>query len=154
MTPEQAAAMERVRRVNAGDDVADVYAEMLKYHGYEGLDTVAYSMCDSDRALLARLFIAERDDREIDEAWLLSIGLKRTDNYALAYEYKKHYGEDTMTFSLKVSDREDLLDCPWELWVESIEFEREGCMLPCEPKTRGDVLRLLSALTVSPSGDA
>ena len=62
MTPETAAAMERVRRVNAGDDVADVYAEMLKYHGYEGLDTVAYSMCDSDRALLARLFIAERDE--------------------------------------------------------------------------------------------
>ena len=76
MNSEQAAAMERVRRVNAGDDVADVYAEMLKYHGYEGLDTVAYSMCDDDRALLARLFIAAAVGnplkRHVEDGWRFS----------------------------------------------------------------------------------
>lgn len=76
MTPETAAAMERVRRVNAGDDVADVYAEMLKCHGYEGLDTVAYSMCDSDRALLSRLFIAAALSnplkRHVEDGWKFS----------------------------------------------------------------------------------
>jgi hypothetical protein len=61
MNNENAAA-ERVRRVENGEPVEAVYAEQLEAKGFGGLDSVAYSLCDDDRALLARLFIAERDE--------------------------------------------------------------------------------------------
>jgi DNA adenine methylase len=53
-------AMDRVRRVNDGEEPSKVYAELLKYHGYEGLYAIAYSMREADHKTLARAYIAQR----------------------------------------------------------------------------------------------
>jgi hypothetical protein len=110
----------------------------------------------NDKAALKAVVLAmesatvHADDGDaVTEDWLRSVGFTETsDNDALRLEFRKPYGEDTAVFHLQCSDRHNLLDCPWEIWVQSIECEREGAMLPCEPQTRGQLRRLCEALGV------
>ena len=148
MNSETAAAMERVRRVNAGDDVADVYTEQLEAKGFGGLDSVAYSLCDDDRALLARLFIAERDETAIDEAWLRSIGFKEV---CLC---------DAPPF-MEISTKEwrvPVFMCGPPAYLDvSVVRNRIGSLYWPPITTRGQLLRLLSALGINitnPAGGA
>jgi len=52
-------AMDRLRRVNDGEPVEEVYAALLEAQGFSGLDTVAYSLCNTDRATLANAYVVQ-----------------------------------------------------------------------------------------------
>lgn len=67
MTPNQKAAVERVKRYEDGDDPCEVYREQLKAMSAEGLETVAWSCVDDDRKILADAFLAECDETRTRE---------------------------------------------------------------------------------------
>lgn len=91
-------------------------------------------------------------DEPITEEWLRSVGFTEDEEeygkYGLGISRRKSYGEDTMTFKLIAADFPNLLECCWEVRSRSIEVEEEGCLIPCEPQTRGELRRLCSALGI------
>jgi DNA adenine methylase len=56
-------AMDRVRRVEDGEPVEVVYADLLKHYDCEGLDAIGYAMREADHATLARAYVAQRKSK-------------------------------------------------------------------------------------------
>lgn len=134
MTPEQVSAMERVRAAaerRRNQDYLRHADPMLRY---------------KDANLLADeylSFIAERDDRAIDEAWLRSIGFVTAPNP----DYVTTVAEPGCV-EIGVRVKGGLFVC--------ICYEDRDDIRVNSITTRGQLLRLLSSLgiTVSPAGGA
>ncbi len=120
------------------------YSELWKATGAK------WTQEDKDLWLCAGAYLAEHptdDGSELTEGYLKSLGFER-DGFSMRLRFSKAYGDDICTFELVVSDVPNLLDSTWEMWATSCELSREGSLLPCEPKSRGELRLLLKSLGV------
>jgi hypothetical protein len=138
MTPThgQLAAVERVRRFNAGALLEEIFGEYLTLGQ-------ATKRLEKDRSILADAYLqhldASRDDGEtVDEAWLLSIGFEKWGGDGA---YRGYY--------LKTHLRSYMLHSNADGWKFSI-----GSTTLLVNPTRGQLRRLLEALQINISAGA
>lgn len=153
MTDEQRAALARLRGNNAVGIGSDWQAWLTDWQVWltNQLGTDVKPNVIADIIAAAELALAEHpaDDGEpITKEWLKSLGFSDS-GYSFIITGEKDYGEDVARFRLACNG-DDWTDgnCSWEFHLRSIELEEQGGMLPCEPKTRGDLRRLCRALGI------
>lgn len=146
MTDEQRAAITRLRNHDSNNWQAYLADSCELPYSDDNPNVIA------DIIAAAELALAEHpaDDGEpITKEWLKSLGFSDS-GYSFIITGEKDYGEDVARFRLACNG-DDWTDgnCSWEFHLRSIELEEQGGMLPCEPKTRGDLRRLCRALGVT-----
>ena len=158
INPEARAAIERLRRHEAGEPMLEIYCPRKQGEEWTHMaPTIAYEQLQDDRVIAARellriapLFDRYADETPIDEAWLRSVGFLPD-------------GEDTGEFARKIwsaGETEDYGTDPamhivWSTiddscWLEA--YDRDGKSLAVIEldgiKTRGQLRRLTDALGI------
>jgi hypothetical protein len=140
MTPNQPTgdevreAAERLRRINAGESFQIVYHELVSPPG--DMAAMSYRVLD-DRRELATEYLCEHPADEgdrVNESWLVSIG------FQFEREDEVHSGSLGLLFVMRRIDQFDYLE-----WM----IDGDPKYQIKQPRTRGDVRRLATALGIT-----